>query len=312
MSMRQQNFYASTYLDRAHDRRKDHDWLSSRLGQESTRFLVIWRDQQLLVRGPQGARPALLSPDAFGDVSERVADTVFLGLDAAGAATFSLDLSSLAEPLSGIAIPPDIADDLLMEPLRAIGSRLAAADAGLLAYARGMANWHSRHRFCGVCGAPAKSTDGGHVRLCTNPDCGAQHFPRTDPAVIMLVTDGDRCLLGRQKVWPPGMHSTLAGFVEPGESLEHAVAREVKEESGIEVGEVIYQSSQPWPFPASVMLGFRAKAVSTEIKVDTAELESAGWYSRDFLKSHPGDSSFCIPPRDSIAWRLITDWLESE
>ena len=310
--MRNQNYYAAAYLDRANDKRKDQDWMRTRLNDETTRFLVLWRDQQLLVRDVDGIRPALLAATAFGGVNDRESDLVFLGVDRDGIATFSVDLSAIAEPLGSIEAPVHPDQGFLFEPLRAIGSRIPAVHAGLLAYARGMANWHNRHRFCGVCGAPAKSVDGGHVRQCTSSSCGAQHFPRTDPAVIMLVTDGERCLLGRQKVWPPGMHSTLAGFVEPGESLEHAVAREVKEESGIEVDEVTYQSSQPWPFPASVMLGFRAKAITTEIKVDTAELESADWYSRDFLRSHPGDENFCIPPRDSIAWRLITDWLNSD
>jgi NAD+ diphosphatase len=147
------------------------------------------------------------------------------------------------------------------------------------------------------------------VRRCPNPACGATHFPRTDPAVIMLVVDGERCLLGRQSQWPPGMHSTLAGFVEPGESLERAVAREVREEAGIEIDDVAYHSSQPWPFPSSLMLGFTARATTTELRVDTTELEAARWFEKDWLLAHEDDDAFRLPRRDSIARRLIEDWL---
>jgi NAD+ diphosphatase len=168
--------------------------------------------------------------------------------------------------------------------------------------------WHARHRFCGVCGAPTESVEAGHVRRCTSPACGASHFPRTDPAVIMLVHDGDRALLGRQKIWPPGMYSTLAGFVEPGESLEETVAREVFEESGIRVAEVRYHSSQPWPFPASLMIGFHAAAASREIRMDQSELEDCGWFSRAELRDF-GRQGKALPRADSIARRLIEDWL---
>ncbi len=165
----------------------------------------------------------------------------------------------------------------------------------MLALARAMVWWHSRHRFCGVCGSPTLSEEAGHMRRCTNPECKAMHFPRTDPAVIMLVTDGERALLGRNKNFPPGMYSTFAGFVEPGESLEDAVAREVREETGIEVGQVIYHSSQPWPFPANIMLGFHAEAMSSEIAVDYGELEDAKWFERDWLLAHVDDNTFRLP-----------------
>jgi NAD+ diphosphatase len=147
------------------------------------------------------------------------------------------------------------------------------------------------------------------MRRCTDPACRTMHFPRTDPAVIMLVVDGERALLGRQKAFPPGMYSTLAGFVEPGESLEGAVAREVREETDIEVGAVVYHSSQPWPFPANIMLGFHASAASTEITVDPGELEDARWFERRWLIDHVDDDSFRLPRRDSIARRLVEDWL---
>jgi NAD+ diphosphatase len=160
-----------------------------------------------------------------------------------------------------------------------------------------------------LCGSPTRSEEAGHMRRCSDPACHAMHFPRTDPAVIMLVTDGDRALLGRNKNFVPGMYSTLAGFVEPGESLEDAVAREVREETAIAVSAVHYHSSQPWPFPANIMLGFYAEAASTEITVDYGELEDARWFERGWLLSHIDDDSFRMPRRDSIARRLIGDWL---
>ncbi len=223
-------------------------------------------------------------------------------------AYFALDLSAVEAPLAALRPPAPVE----FTDLRRVGPLLARQEGSLLAYARGIAYWHSRHRFCGVCGSATLSEEGGHVRRCTNATCDAQHFPRTDPAVIMLVHDGDRCLLGRQRIWPTGMHSTLAGFVEPGESLEEAVAREVFEEAGILVDEVRYHSSQPWPFPASIMLGFHARARSSEIRVDHSELEDARWFERSYLLSHQDDDSFRLPRRDSIARRLIEDWLRRD
>ena len=189
----------------------------------------------------------------------------------------------------------------------------------MLAYARAILHWHRQHRFCGVCGQPTRSEIAGHVRRCTA--CNVEHFPRTDPAVIMLVEHGDRCLLARQSRWPPGMVSTLAGFVEPGESLEEAVTREVREESAIVVGDVRYMGSQPWPFPCSIMLGFRATAVSTEIHLDREELAHAQWFTReeiarfkeiDFSRFEaPEPGNWMLPPHDSIARWLIDGWRAS-
>jgi NAD+ diphosphatase len=220
-------------------------------------------------------------------------------------AIFAVDLSHCEAPLDAIAATGafDFTD------LRRVGPLLPRTEGALLAYARGIAYWHERHRFCGVCGAPTRSEEGGHVRRCTNGACEATHFPRTDPAVIMLVHDGERCLLGRKAEWPKGMHSTLAGFVEPGESLEEAVAREVFEETGIEVEEVTYHSSQPWPFPASLMLGFHARARTRTITIDADELEHAAWYERADLLAREDDDTLRLPRRDSIARRLVEDWL---
>jgi NAD+ diphosphatase len=300
--MMEANFYAAAGLDRAGWRRKDPHWVEARLNDPDSRFVPVWRSQNLVLSGgePQAAFLARHEIDGTGE-------WVLLGL-IDDRAYFALDLSAVEAPLEALRPPAPVE----FTDLRRVGPLLARQEGSLLAYARGIAYWHSRHRFCGVCGGATLSEEGGHVRRCTNPGCNAQHFPRTDPAVIMLVHDGDRCLLGRQRVWPRGMHSTLAGFVEPGESLEEAVAREVFEESAILVDEVRYHSSQPWPFPASIMLGFHAHARSSEIRVDHSELQDARWFERSFLLSHRDDDSFRLPRRDSIARRLIEDWLRRD
>jgi NAD+ diphosphatase len=227
---------------------------------------------------------------------------------------FALDLTPIEAPLDMLVSPAVAAsgiptDGVRFADLRQLAGRLARPEGALLALARAMVTWHQRHRYCGVCGTPTLAEEAGHMRRCINPDCKMMHFPRTDPAVIMLVTDGRRALLGRNKNFPPGMYSTLAGFVEPGESLEDAVAREVREETGIVVGQVVYHSSQPWPFPANIMLGFHAMAASSEIAVDYGELADAQWFDRQWLLSHVDDNSFRLPRPDSIARRLVEDWL---
>ncbi|HEY0526742.1 MAG TPA: NAD(+) diphosphatase [Stellaceae bacterium] len=305
------NFYDEPFLDRAGLRRGDPHWLAERFADPAARLVPVWRSQNLFRR--ESLEPVLLPP---GTIAVSVEETVLLGIDAAGdgAAYFAVDLSGHeAPPLDllseSLTASSAAAGEIEFRDLRAVGPLLPREQGALLAYARAMAYWHARHRFCGVCGSATLSAEAGHVRRCTNPACAASHFPRTDPAVIMLVTDGTRCLLGRQPQWPAGMHSTLAGFVEPGESLEAAVAREVKEETGIEVTDVAYHSSQPWPFPCSIMLGFHARATTTRIEVDPRELQQAAWYERDWILAHQDDDEFRLPRKDSIARRLIEDWL---
>jgi len=301
--MKPPNFYAANGLDRAGHRRREPDWLSQQLAHRETLFVPVWRGQNLVAGIAEGVPTAMLvRREALVSLE---GEAVLLGLREARA-YFALDLSDREAPLETIRTegPVEFAD------LRHVGPLLARPDGALLAYARGIVHWHGRHRFCGVCGNPTRSEEGGHVRRCISPACKAAHFPRTDPAVIMLVTDGDRALLGRQTAWAKGQHSTLAGFVEPGESLEEAVAREVREETGIVVDEVAYHSSQPWPFPASIMLGFTARAVTTELTVDPEELEAARWFDRGFILGHAEDDSFRLPRRDSIARHLIEDWLQ--
>ena len=245
--MRTPNHYAGSSLDRAHLKRRDEAWLRERLAHPDSAVLPLWRGQPLIA-GAEAPGPGLITA---AELSATLLEGEWALLGIAGErAVFALDLPG------GAPEPPDFDRWGRFADLRQVGPILAREDAALLAYARGLMLWHERNRFCGVCGAPTRSVEGGHQRRCMNEACTAVHFPRTDPAVIMLVTSGGKVLLGRQAAWPAGMHSTLAGFVEPGESLEEAVAREVYEETGVRVGEVRYHSSQPWPFPASIMFGF--------------------------------------------------------
>ncbi|MGZ4269839.1 MAG: NAD(+) diphosphatase [Solirubrobacteraceae bacterium] len=272
-------------LDRAGARRADAAWLADRRADPGARAVVATEAGVLM----SGDVPAFVALDALGDAPE----LVLLGVDGAGSAIFAADAEG---PFPGAEIVS----------LRDAAPRLAQADGGLLAQAVGLLNWHRRHRFCANCGAPTAMAEAGHVREC--PVCGAEHHPRTDPVVIMLVTDGDRALLGRQATWPPGRYSALAGFVEPGESLEEAVAREVLEESGVEVRDVRYRSSQPWPFPASLMLGFTSTWAAGEPAVRDGELEDVRWFSRDDLRG----GSVLLPPRQAIARSLVDEWLAGE
>lgn len=290
------NALAGGTLDRAHARREDAAFLAAALDDPATGFLPVWRGRNLVL-GMTEARPypAVL---ARGELPVALPEArAFLGLDA-GRALFAVDLSPLDVPLAE--------ERGAFEDLWRVGGLMAPAEAALLGHARALMHWHRTHGFCGVCGAACAAGRGGHVRRCTG--CGADHFPRTDPAVIMLVTRGERALLARSKRFRNiRMFSTLAGFVEPGESLEEAVAREVWEEAGVEVADVRYHSSQPWPFPASIMLGFRAEARGEAITLDDDELLEAAWFTRAALRA-PGD--FALPPDFSIARRLIDTWLD--
>lgn len=299
------NFYSGVGLDRADHLRLDESWFAERLREPTTRLIPVWRARSF-VANASNVRAAWVEGEAARRIVTQGEHVTFLGLKEE-VAYFALDISETESPEA----VPELSTQGLFKDLRAVGPLLAQGDGAILAYARGLMHWHQRHRFCGRCGAPTESRRSGHVRSCTNRDCGLDHFPRTDPAVIMLVHDGENCLLGRQKDWPPGMHSTLAGFVEPGESLEEAVAREVKEEVGLnlDLARISYHSSQPWPFPSSIMLGFSAYAEKQPLTVSTLELDTADWYSRETLLNSPEDETLKLPRRDSIAWRLIEDWL---
>jgi NAD+ diphosphatase len=204
--------------------------------------------------------------------------------------------------------PADV-ESLVFKELRGLTASLDNEFSSLAAYARGLLFWHQRHRYCGVCGYPSNSVHAGHRRLCTNPNCATEHFPRTDPAIIVAVEHEGSLLLGRQASWPERRYSTLAGFVEPGESLEAALAREVFEETGVVIRTSNYVSSQPWPFPSSLMLGFHASAESKQMRIG-AELDDARWFSFAEFEASVRDSTLKLPTPVSISFRLIEEWYQ--
>lgn len=299
--------YADAGLDRAHLRRIDPDWVARAAEAADARALVVWRDLNAVETDSGFALQ--LSLAALPDDCERF----FLGL-LQDQPLFAVDLS---------ALPRDAAEAVLgggrFEDLRRVGPTLSATDAGILAYGRGLCFWHRTHRHCGRCGQATRIERAGHQRICTGPECATIHFPRTDPAIIVLVEHpddggrGPRCLLGRSARFPARAFSTLAGFVEPGETLEQAVAREVYEESGIELDRIRYFGSQPWPFPASLMIGFHARARTTAIRLEDDEIVEADWFTAEALQSAgewDSDAALRLPRHDSIARMLIEDWLE--
>lgn len=292
-------FYATGDFDRSAQRREDQTWLKARLIDPHSRFYPVWRLRHL-VRAADNPVVGSLDPVAQAELIARADTVILLGVDGE-VAHFALDVSGLDEPAATA-----LGD---FQELRGIGPLLPQRDGALLAYARGLAYWHQRHRFCGVCGSPTEPKAAGHQRQCINRDCATVQFPRTDPAVIMRVTCGNRILMARQAMWAPGMHSVLAGFVEPGESLEDAVAREVFEEVGLRVHNIRYFGSQPWPFPASLMLGFTAESDSTAFDLHDGEIESAQWMTRMDLLNSPENESFRLPRADSISRKLIEDWV---
>lgn len=300
------NVYSSSPLDRIATRREDHAWIAEQLSNPNSLFVPVWRTRNL-VRGLDAGNPEAVYISGEAAASVRMQGGMaeppwaFLGL-VDNNAVFAIDLSAAEDPLP---LLPETMGTFV--DLRTVGWGVPRPEAAVLAHARGLMHWRQRHRFCGVCGGVCDIKSSGHVMQCTA--CNTQHFPRTDPAVIMLVHRGDRALLGHSTRFPRAtMYSTLAGFVEPGETLEEAVRREVLEESGIQVGEVHYHSSQPWPFPGNIMLGFYAEGLSEEITIDPEELKDARWFSRQEMRDHK-QHGFDLPRADSIARRLIEDWL---
>ncbi|MCY4221366.1 MAG: NAD(+) diphosphatase [Thiotrichales bacterium] len=294
--------YADDTMDRVAARREDPAWLVEQLRAPATRFVVVAAGRHPFVLSESGVRqPCYL--DAVAVDGARPGDPILLGVHA-GITWFAVDAMDAA---------PSFPAGVALLRIREVMTDLVHRDSAILAYANALVHWHRTHRFCGACGAPTTAVRGGHMRRCDNAACARQHFPRTDPAVITLVCDGDRCLLARRRDWAPGRRSTVAGFVEPGETLEHAVAREVFEEVGVRVGEVRYRGSQPWPFPQSLMLGFRARATTTDIAVDGDEIAEADWYTPERIAADTAAGTLILPPQDSISRRLVDDWLaESE
>lgn len=283
-------------IDRESHHRLDEAWLGAAWSHPSTRVFVVSGGQALVEETADGRTELVMMPSFDAPVTE--AHRYFLGSDAEGVRYFALQKDALPGRMDDVARPAG---------LREAAALLSPRDGQLLVHAVALENWQRMHRFCSRCGERTVIAAAGHIRRC--PACGAEHYPRTDPAVIMLVLDEeDRALLGRQVHWPKGRFSTLAGFVEPGESIEQAVVREVAEEAGIAIGEVEYVASQPWPFPSSLMLGFVAHATSTEVRVDGDEIEEARWFSREDLRAAM-DAGDVLPPYGvSIAAVLIEQW----
>ncbi|MDT0549166.1 MULTISPECIES: NAD(+) diphosphatase [Streptomyces] len=283
-------------IDRAAHHRLDEAWLAAAWSHPTTRVFVVSGGQALVDDTSDGRTELVMTPSFEAPLTEN--HRYFLGTDDDGVRYFALQKDALPGRMDQSARPAG---------LREAGALLSARDAGLLVHAVALENWQRLHRFCSRCGERTVIAAAGHIRRC--PACGAEHYPRTDPAVIMLVTDEqDRALLGRQMHWPEGRFSTLAGFVEPGESIEHAVVREVAEEAGVTVGQVEYVASQPWPFPSSLMLGFMARATTSRIQVDGEEIHEARWFSRDELRAAFKSGEVLPPSGISIAARLIELW----
>jgi len=293
------NVFASLALDRCAERREDVAWVNERAHAAAARYLLL---------GPDGN--ALVSADRRGLLQLDRAECERLALDAGASFLgctaerdhFVLHLDAAAAAHVGATSSGEFID------LRSAGAILSAFEAGLFAYARGLAHWQQRTRYCPACGAALAFEAAGHRAKCTNPQCGIAHFPRTDPAIIVIVSHGERCLIGRGPQWPERRYSTLAGFVEPGETLEDAVRREVFEEAGVRVGACDYHSSQPWPFPASIMLGFTAVADDPTIRLG-AELAEARWFDVDELVRGLRAGELKVSSRLSVSYKLIEHWL---
>ncbi|MDB6041536.1 MAG: hypothetical protein JWM63_87 [Gammaproteobacteria bacterium] len=290
------NFFSGPYIDRRAEVREDPGWLEAALSDPATLYMLGRGTTQLVQTKPE-PRIAFVTREhpIVREVDPR--QFVLLGWFR-GTRCVLIQL----EAERSVDVPPGAT----FEELRPLSPLLRGDEAGLLAYARALSIWRTRQRFCGVCSAPTLPERAGHVMRCTNEICQHEFFPRIDPAIIVLVTDGERALLGRQSTWPPGRYSTVAGFVEPGESLEDAVAREVLEETAVRVTGVRYDSSQPWPFPSSLMIGFQATAEYGSPVQVSGELEAAGWFTREQIESGVA----LVPPSHSISYRLISTWLK--
>lgn len=297
MQRRRPNPLAGPYLERRAEEREADDWLEQAAADPGTRYLIAHRTAQLVTQGDVPAA-LLLNREAVSLAEIRRENTLLLGW-------YRGDRCLLIQ----VDDPAPFAQHGRFEELRPLMQSLDGDQAGLLAYARAMTYWRARHRFCGACGAPTATQKAGHALRCVRDECATEVFPRLDPAIIVLVTDpaNEHALLGRQASWPPGRYSTIAGFVEPGESLEDAVAREVAEETTVAVESVSYDSSQPWPFPSSLMLGFHAVAKSGSTPRGSSELEDARWFTRaDIASGMP-----VLPPPASISYRLVESWFDS-
>jgi len=296
--------FSGSILDRAGNLRRDAAWLNAQRNAESSRFLLL-HELKPLIALEGGARLAWFPQRFAAPLSD--SPTLLLGLEG-GVAHFAVDVDGIA----GIEQLADEQNKFI--DVRSIAPQLQLSEAAILAQARSMIDWHKRHGFCAQCGAPSVAEDAGYSRRCSNEACKAQHFPRTDPVVIMLGVHGDHILLGRQPQFVPGVYSALAGFMEPGESIEEAVRRELAEEAGLATAEVRYIASQPWPFPSSLMIGCVAEATGDAITVDRHELEDARWFHRDEVAvmlraSTDLNAPLRLPPPLSLAHQIAKRYL---
>lgn len=308
------NIFANNPLDRASYRRADKAWIESQLADPASLFVPFHRLQPFVLpeeKPSEGKDVGWLRMALLKELAGPDPVIVFLGINRRGKSLFAADVSALKNPdnhpaLKGIGA---------FEELRglAMAGEITPTELAILAQAKSMIDWHQRHGFCSVCGTRSEMMEAGYKRQC--PSCKAEHFPRTDPVAIMLATYHDKCFLGRQKIWPKGMHSALAGFIEPGESIEEAVARELHEEAGLSVSSVTYHSTQPWPYPSSLMIGCHAVADSEDFKIDGVELSGGRWFTRDEVKAAiegKGDGSFWLPPPFAIAHQLVKTFAEGK
>ena len=298
-----QNTFSGNPLDRMSDRRSDAAWIAERLADPDSVAIALWRGAPLVTEQGGAVRlsrlPLMLAVEAAARPGE---DLLFLGVGR-GSAVFALDLDGSADPTEG-----PLQGRGRFVGLREAATLLEASEAAIAATAKGVFEWHRRHRFCSACGQPSTVSDAGWRRLC--PACRTEHFPRTDPVVIMLPIFGERCLLGRQAAWPAGRFSALAGFLEPGETVEEACAREIREEAALETVSVTYHSSQPWPFPSSLMIGLLAEVSGDEAAPDQTELEAVRWFTRAEARAFLAGEieGLHAPPAMAISRRLIEAW----
>ncbi len=299
------NTFAGNPLDRASDRRGDAEWLAQQLASADALGVAMWNGQPLVEpTADGGVQIAYLPAKLLGELSEGPERLLFLGLWKE-TAIFALDFEGAANPADG----GPLQGLGKFEDLRSIALRVPATEAAILATAKSMFEWRRKHPFCSVCGQKSEAREGGWKRQC--PSCESEHFPRTDPVVIMLPFHGDRCMLGRQERWPKGMFSALAGFLEPGESIEEACARELNEEAGLHAVRVRYHSTQPWPYPSSLMIGLIAEVEDEEGTPDQTELSEIRWFTRDEARDLIAgkiEGTFA-PQRLAIAHQLIKAWV---
>ena len=304
ITLSRRNLFTSVRLDRLAEYRDDGQWVAGALASDAARLVPLWHSRSLLAGSAAEQLAVYLRPDEIEPL-DAIQPPTLLGTD--GKRYFFAVSINDAQRDRVLERHPDA---------RFLDLRLASIDmdakhAGVLAYAKALHYWQYRHAFCGVCGHPNRLESSGHKLVCSNEECGRQSFPRIDPAIIVLVTQGDACLLGRNASWPARRFSTLAGFVEPGESLEDAVVREVFEESGVRLREIHYVSSQPWPFPSSAMCGFYAEAATRDCR-PSDEMAELRWYTVAELEAAVAADEVRLSPPVSIAFRLLADWYHQQ